>query len=366
MEDYNNMNLSFRPFDASSELQGQRTLFIECFPENQGESAATEDHYKWKFKTLLNGKAALEYGAYLDNELIGYYAAIPYRYRIEGQWRTAGMVCDVMTGIKSRGKGVFTKLGVYATGQMAESGISFVTGYPIRPEVIPGHLKAGWQIMFELPMYARFLRLNKYLAAKKLGWLTPLANSVLFLLNSTLALAALGPSKKAIVRHFDSKHISDIPGWKNLMDGWHAQVPHCLEKSNEFMRWRLAAPHTQYTISVIYENEIAVGFAISTPTRKEGLDSLGLIDFFVNDQHIGLSNALMRAVSELGNAQNRDILIMMLQPNIYRKYKLLYNGFLKTPFKFKLITKVFDPAINRAQLENMDNWHLMWIDSDDL
>jgi hypothetical protein len=74
----------------------------------------------------------------------------------------------------------------------------------------------------------------------------------------------------------------------------------------------------------------------------------------------------MRAVSALGNSQKRDIIITMLQPNIYRRYKLLKNGFLKTPFNFKLITKVFDPSVNKAQLENINNWHLMWIDSDDL
>jgi hypothetical protein len=38
-----------------------------------------------------------------------------------------------------------------------------VTGYPIRPEVIPGHLKVGWSIVAKLPVYVKVVRTDALL-----------------------------------------------------------------------------------------------------------------------------------------------------------------------------------------------------------
>jgi len=47
--------------------------------------------------------------------------------------------------------------GRYATEIMADEGVSFVTGYPIRPSVLPGHIKVGWKVAFDLPVYFKLL-----------------------------------------------------------------------------------------------------------------------------------------------------------------------------------------------------------------
>ena len=107
------MELQFSEFKYPEELDNQRELFIDCFPETIGTSLVTKEHYKWKFKSFPSGLEAksYEYTAYIGREMIGYYAAIPYEYVIQNKIVTSAMVCDVMTGIKARGKGVFTKIG---------------------------------------------------------------------------------------------------------------------------------------------------------------------------------------------------------------------------------------------------------------
>ena len=52
--------------------------------------------------------------------MVGYYAAIPYKYNIGETQTDVGMVCDVMTSTKQRGKGIFTKIGRYATEDLAK------------------------------------------------------------------------------------------------------------------------------------------------------------------------------------------------------------------------------------------------------
>ena len=101
-----------------------------------------------------------------DGRILGYYAAIPYPYQIGGRRLLVGMVCDVMTHSDARGRGVFTELGRFALSSLEATDLAFVTGYPIRPEVMGGHLRAGWQVAFALPMYLMPLRADSMLASK--------------------------------------------------------------------------------------------------------------------------------------------------------------------------------------------------------
>jgi len=162
------MSIHFRKFDFKSELANQRELFIECFPEHSESSMLSNEHYLWKFQSKPGHIPSAEYVAVDEqNDLLGYYAAIPYQYNVNGKTSEAAMVCDVMTGVKARGKGVFTNLGIYSTDEFKQLDFDFTTGYPIRKEVIPGHLKAGWSINHELPLYARFIKFDSFLKNKK-------------------------------------------------------------------------------------------------------------------------------------------------------------------------------------------------------
>ena len=163
------MELSFTHFKHTENLAQQRDLFKDCFPETNGEVIQEEIHYRWKFHSFPNAVQSYEYACYSDSEMVGYYAAIPYRYKIGEKETPIGMVCDVMTSSKHRGKGIFTKMGAYSTNELA-SKIPFTMGYPIRKEVIPGHLKVGWKIPFSLPLYMKFIRLNTILNSKKYGF----------------------------------------------------------------------------------------------------------------------------------------------------------------------------------------------------
>jgi len=126
-------------------------MFRLCFPESISAGTYLNGHYHWKFHTT--DRRSYEYQAADNTKLLGYYAAIEYAYIINGVEHNVAMVCDVMTHPDARGQGVFTKIGRYSTEQLADEGLSFSTGYPIRPEVIPGHLKVGWKALFQLPVY---------------------------------------------------------------------------------------------------------------------------------------------------------------------------------------------------------------------
>ena len=43
------MEITFNHFDYLRELEQQRKLFNECFPETEGTESGTKEHYFWKF-----------------------------------------------------------------------------------------------------------------------------------------------------------------------------------------------------------------------------------------------------------------------------------------------------------------------------
>ncbi|MCU1490184.1 MAG: hypothetical protein JWM85_1589, partial [Acidimicrobiaceae bacterium] len=152
------MTIEFSRFASGERLPEQRALFDDAFPEHRGLPPASSEHYGWKFHGSPFLPQSYEYAADEGGKMLGYYGAIPYPYEIGGRAVLAGMVCDVMTASQARGRGVFTQLGSYALKELEMSELAFVTGYPVRPEVMGGHLRVGWKVAFELPMYLRPLR----------------------------------------------------------------------------------------------------------------------------------------------------------------------------------------------------------------
>jgi hypothetical protein len=360
------MEIIFEKFEKETSLERQRKLFIECFPETLGTSVVGNDHYLWKFHSFPHYPKSFEYEALLKNEILGYYAAIPYRYNFFGKQVTVGMVCDVMTGVKARGKGVFTKLGAFSTNQMKEQGLAFTTGYPIRKEVIPGHLKVGWEIQFELPLYIKFLKMNSLLKSKKLSLLTPIANLGVMLYRGILRILQLLNDKELRVDIYSEKEIEKIIGLDEFIAAWQKEVPISLIKDINFLKWRLGGPGKSYFVNVVKNKGIILGVSISRKILKDNVLSLGILDFMVLNNNNKVINILHRSLTKLAFKNKIETILCMTSEFIKRKYKFISNGFIKSPFKFFLIIKRLDNTIDGDQLKDAQNWHLMWIDSDDL
>lgn len=293
-------------------------LFRLAFPENK--EMATEEHYNWKFDN------AIEYGAY-DNGMIGYYAAIPYVYIMDSKVVIAGMVCDVMTHPDRRNNGVFKKMGDYATRDMAENRIDFVTGYPIRKEVLPGHLKVGWKVAFKLPMYFK-LGLFDWFHFKGNRYSTEILNRDEFI---------------------------KMNGYGTFFVKWRYLNQNVLVKTKEFISWRTGGPGTDYKFIVIRDKGIVRGLAITRETILKGLKVTAILDIMILDK--ACLKYIYGAIK--GNA------VVMASKVTAGRLNFFRNGFLRTPFVFKLIFKRLNKSIKESEFD-IKRWSLMWVDSDDL
>ena len=359
------MSLSLSPFRREVELAEQRVLFSSAFPENNGLPPETETFYLKKFDGLPSQPAAYEYIARDPEGMVGYYAAIPFTYRIDGEDLRCGMVCDVMTAPRMRGKGVFTKLGAYSLESLEKEGIDFVTGYPRRADVIPGHLKVGWNIAFRLPLYLMPLRTNALLASRGAGMLAPLANLAL---KSTLGiLRLLGPgSNGLIVREWDWKDFLADQDYAGFLEQWRLQRRNSLEKNEAYLRWRLAFQEADYRIVSAHRDDKLVAVSILRSCCPNGVPSLALMDVMTLDSEPAAMSVLVGGWRRLAARRGDEVMLTMMSEHHAGRRSLWRFGFLKTPVVFFLILKCLSTKAKQRVQPDTTHWDLMWIDCDDL
>jgi hypothetical protein len=357
--------INFEKFDWEKSLDQQRKLFIECFPENIGTSVETLDHYKWKFCSFPSEVKSYEYVASLSKKIIGYYAAVPHNYLLNGKPAIAGMVCDIMVGKTARGKGVFTKLGQFSINQLRDEGIDFTTGNPIRPEVIPGHKKVGWETPFELPMYGKFISFDSFFDSKKLSILTFSANIILKILEKSLSLFRFR-EKDIQIESYNQYEVKSIFGLQEFFDNLNKEIPIYLCKNNAFLNWRLGAPEKKYSIIIIRKNKKIIAYSIASFMVKKKVFCLGILDLAILKRFEKYSSILLQENEILAKENNAELILTMIGKNWAKKFDFFTNGFFKTPYKFTFIINKLNESLNSEQIFNKDNWHLMWIDSDNL
>lgn len=358
------MKLDLKIFDRKSDFIEQRKLFSLSFPENSGTSVCSDAHYKWKFDQFPGQVSSYQYVAYENSNLLGYYAALPYTYKIGNRYYICGMVCDVMTHTAARGKGVFTKIGWFATEDLKKRGLGFTSGYPIRPEVIPGHLKVGWKKVLKMPMYIKVLG-TKTLLPKKIHKLSFLLNPVIQAISKIPYLFA----RKYIVEISDTNIFKTNEQEINqFLLLWQSEQKNALNKTCSFLQWRTSAPTSQYYVfqaKCTRENKI-VGMAIARPMNLKGVEVLAIIDIMILDTHYSSSISIINCISELAQSIKKDAIVCMATKIWAKKYFFFRNLLMPTPVIFTLILKKLNEEISDSDLFNEENWHLFWIDSDDL
>lgn len=358
--------IHYRDYDKDIDYSLQRKLFALSFPEAIGTPANSDEHYKWKFENYPNPVSSYEYVADEAHgsvkEIVGYYAALPFTYKMAtGEKILCGMVCDVMTHPDRRGKGIFTKIGRYATDDLKTKGLGFVTGYPIRPEVIPGHLKVGWKVVQKMPMYLRPLGIRSFLP-QALGFLSIIFNPLLRGIQFWTHLG-LGDYETQLMSTEEFLELKDYP---HFLEMWLLEQKNALIKSKEFLKWRTGAPGAKYYFIILKHKGSLVGFGLVRPTMLKGIESLAILDIAILAEHFMRSRKLHSAIYKLAVTLKKDVVVCMTSSQWAKKYRFLSSFYIPTPSVFSLIVKKLDSSLKDEDLYLPDPWHLFWIDSDDL
>lgn len=268
------MSLSFSTAKAESVFPELRDLRLRAFPELAGTEAETEAFFRWKFL----GRPSHVYLASLEGRHVGAYSAIEYRYRLDGRPVRVALVVDVLTDPSIRKQGVFTRLGAYALEQLKAAGCDFTTGYPVRPEVLPGHLKVGWKVNTVLPLYLSPVRCEGLLAgvprplgpgAERLGAVAAR------LLTRTASVADARPPGLALV---DTEGLLATPGYDRFLEEWQQGRRFVLAEGPEFYRWRYGAPGRSFRHLTLTVDGALVGVISTRVMPLRGVPGLAIGD----------------------------------------------------------------------------------------
>jgi len=334
-------------------LELRKAVFSRENPEKQNP-----EYWDWEFKNAFFGPAEI-YAARHGDRLVGHYALLPQRYRIDGHSCTAGLAVDAMVHPGQRRKGMFSVLQEQAIGS---TGFTFAMGYTIRKEVLPAELKGGYQIVRNVPVFvfpARFSAiLNRYI--KPGSWLDAAAS-----LGGRFHRARFPePSSdgRIVFRQVDS--LADVLG--DFFKPQDKSSGICLEKSAEYIRWRFdRIPGVVYQkIVAMNQSGSPAGYLVMRRENLFGLDTLAVVDLETVEGNSETTDALVRFVVSRTRELGCDCSAVFLLDDGQTTRRFKKRGFIKSPYRFHLIVHNCGRGDTAERFRRSKGIYLNWSDTD--
>lgn len=345
------MNLEFHSLDLPAQVDVLKSLLKQGFPESNESELFSSSMLDWKFVKSTGFRHS--FVGYLDNSPVSFYGVLPRQYTFEGVTHVVGLVVDVLSIPEMRGRGLFVSSGHEVMKQLEESDISCVIGFPIRPEVLPGHLKVGWHVRFVMPVYVYPIG-----SQKKSGWQQKIIGTlfrVLYISLSPLRFAGVVEAKKLSAIQFAhdarvEKFIADQPTDCNIS----------LQKNPQFLQWRLSRPDATYSCFTLGEDQVSA-FVISRVIDFDGFQTLAILD--INGSSKIAIKQLMTYVIKYARDEKCDLIAFCSNKSNFKRLGLRRIGFLNSLKKFRVITR----TIGDSTTDFTEKFsRLTWMDSDTL
>lgn len=325
-------DLEIRSLETLNDIRELVPLFTSGFPEIIDSVPDLAKWIEWKYRSPASRSAsqiALYRGA-----LVGFYGVLPRSYVHKGQKTIVGLVCDVVTLSEFRRMGIFSALGRGARA----SGMALI-GFPRRREVMPGHLKNGFVVAFRMPVYIRAVAPTM---TRSSAWRTR---------------TNLDDVKRDGMVTVDSlnEFVEQTRNARRASSGIRMR----LERSDEFLYWRLQQPGAKYTFIFCGHRQ---AFAIATIRSVLGMRSLWIMDMY--DVTGCCTKPLFAGLTDLARQHSARSIVTCTNVAERRRLGLLVRGFVRTPASFQVIVRHAIHEGVDALNTNSDSWSLFWIDSD--
>ena len=322
-----------KPLSLQDDVKSLARLFIMSFPETGHTESSAEEYLRWKYKTRPDCSIMM----FEDEEPVGFYGVLPRLYASpEGPVRV-GLVTDVLTHPKARGRGVFTAAGTAAVKRASLCGLNALLGFPIRREVMPGHERVGFRIVGQQRVYLR-----------------PVLPD---LMNSPSGHPGVrgAPPAERLLRGEHPLSVTNCLGAGSFHDSLPQEMR--LQASQSFLDWRLARPGCRYeVVSLSNDSE---SFAISTGTKMKGFKVMALLTLRASNPQA--RGHLLKSVIRQARSAGHWGVAFAATDQLAHDLNLPRHGFIRTPYHFKVIWKWVDQDGPRVPMESLAS---DWLDAD--
>ena len=231
-----------------------------------------------------------------------------------------------------------------------------VTGYPIRDDVMPGHVKVGWRASFELPVYLLPTGRPARPAPGAPKWLPALG---LAATGYRIASRPLRRTRRGTATWLAPDAFAADP----RVDALCAPSPAVdrLARPTGFWRWRLARPGVDYRC-LVTESGGTSAYAVVRELELRGVPSLAVLDLAASGP-AALDLALDRLVAL---ARERRCVTLACCANRAHAGSLGLGrrGFVRTPLTFTLIHRATAPGALDERFRDGARWRMSWLDAD--
>ena len=342
-------------FRAMQHAEADLAAFRECFEHNG--TPRRLDALRWQYLENPTGELFVDL-AVSDERIAAIYAVQPALVRVRGARRLAVQSVDTLVDADFRGRGLFTKMAESVYQRVREREGAFVYGFP-NVNSAPGFFnKLGWLSLDPVPFLVRPLR-TAFVASKLplARWLRrlpdlrlPIGRTRLQATQELRPVTELGPALDALWERFAS------------------DVTVAVERSPEYLRWRLGKPGEQYECLGVFEGTQLVAFCAYTTVDKHG-GRIGYVIELLHDpgRHDTGAALLVECLRRMGTDGADAVLAWAFShaPNA-KAYSRV--GFVPLPERLRPIelhigVRPLDESLTEV-LSDRRNWYLSYCDSD--
>ncbi len=346
------VDLDFRPMKPDED---NLTAFAACFERNG--TPRRLDALRWQYADNPTDEVLVDL-AVSDGRIGAIYAVQPAQVRVDGQRRLAAQSVDTLVDADFRGRGLFTKMASAVYDRLRARGGAFVYGFP-NANSAPGFFKKlGWVSLDPVPFLVRPLRTALLASKLPIGaWARRLPD---------LRLPVLGPKLGA------SQEIRPLTSFGSALDAlwgrFSADVRVAVERSGEYLRWRLSKPGERYECFGIFEGMELIAFCAYTTVDKHG-GRLGYVMELLHDPGRQKSAAaLLAECLRRMESDGADAALAWSLPHSPNARAYTRVGFMPLPERLRPIelhvgVRPLDPTLTET-LSDRRNWYLSYCDSD--
>jgi GNAT superfamily N-acetyltransferase len=329
--------------------------FRDCFARNGTNRRL--DALRWQYDENPTRKILVDL-ALCEDRIAAIYAVQPAGVRVGGVRGLAAQSVDTLVDADFRGRGLFTTMadGVYA--RMREHGGLFVYGFP-NASSAPGFFgKLQWSSLDPVPFLVRPLRTTALASKLPFGKLLGRLPDV--------RLPIWGPRLRG---DQELRAMSDLgPELDLLWDRFAAHVTVAVDRSVDYLRWRLSKPGQNYECLGMFEGGQLVGFCAYTTVDKHGARIGYVLELLYEPERHQVGAALLAESLRRMAADLADVALAWCfshSPNARAHSKV---GFVPLPERLRPIelhfgVRVLDESLTEV-LTDRGNWYISYCNSD--
>lgn len=327
----------------------------------------SKEYWDWEFRNNPAGSAQTLV-AVVGEKVVGQYAVIPMKMRVNGKTIVATLGVDAMTHPDYRRQGMWVMLANALYEQLGKSGFPITYAFPNEASAPVVFNKLQWTHVCSLPMYLRPLNISKIIGRFSSGntFVSSLAEILKPLANAYFKrerICRKSEYKVKWIKKFDDR-VNSL--WEKVSRKYRIAVI----RDRIYLNWRyFGNPERDYKVITVEKTGSLLGYMVLRCLKRFGLQGGMIVDFLVPHDKEDIFHILIHEALSFFGKENMDLSACMIHGD-YRYLKWLKkNKFILLPQKigFKkwyFGTRLTNNTLEKNIIDNASNWFLNFGDTD--